>query len=110
MKADEARRWMAYAKSDLDAANTLLESKDFFTRQVCFFAQQAGEKALRECLNIHHEGHEGAQGLEKTRKNLSKSVQSVADSCQVSISTGFQWNFKTLSEGDKEPRKMMIED
>ncbi|HLE90010.1 MAG TPA: HEPN domain-containing protein [Anaerolineales bacterium] len=50
MKADEARRWMAYAKSDLDAANTLLESKDFFTRQVCFFAQQAGEKALKAIL------------------------------------------------------------
>ncbi|HLF74571.1 MAG TPA: HEPN domain-containing protein [Anaerolineales bacterium] len=50
MKADEARRWMVYAKSHLDAAYALLESKDFFTRQVCFFAQQAGEKALKAIL------------------------------------------------------------
>lgn len=50
MKADEARRWMAYAKSDLDAAYALLESGEFFPRQVCFMAQQAGEKALKAIL------------------------------------------------------------
>lgn len=50
MKASEARRWMAYAKSDLDAAYTLLESEEFFPQQVCFMAQQAGEKALKAIL------------------------------------------------------------
>ncbi len=32
MKTDEARRWISYAKSDLDAANVLLENGDFFPR------------------------------------------------------------------------------
>jgi len=36
---------------------------------------------LRECLNIHHEEHKGTQRAEKTKKNLRKSVQSVAESC-----------------------------
>src|SRR6185503_7207828 len=49
---------------------------------------------LSECLIIHHEGHEGAQRLEKTRKNLRGSVQSVAESCQSEhvkrVSTQFQ--------------------
>ena len=41
---------MAYAKSDLDAAYALLERGDFFPRQICFLAQQAGEKALKAVL------------------------------------------------------------
>lgn len=47
MKVSEARRWIAYAKSDLDAAHALLEKGDFFPRQICFLSQQAGEKALK---------------------------------------------------------------
>jgi HEPN domain-containing protein len=50
MKTDEARIWMSYAKSDLDAAYTLLEKGDFFPRQICFMSQQAGEKALKAIL------------------------------------------------------------
>ena len=50
MKPDEAKRWMDYAKSDLDAANILLEKGDFFPRQICFMSQQAGEKALKAIL------------------------------------------------------------
>ncbi len=47
MNPSEAKRWMDYAKSDLDAAHTLLNSGEFFPRQICFMAQQAGEKALK---------------------------------------------------------------
>ena len=50
MNTSEAKRWMAYAKSDLDAAYALLEKGDFFPRQICFMAQQAGEKALKAVL------------------------------------------------------------
>ncbi|MFZ5909955.1 MAG: HEPN domain-containing protein [Chloroflexota bacterium] len=50
MSTSEAKRWMEYAKSDLDAAYTLLEKGDFFPRQICFMAQQAGEKALKAIL------------------------------------------------------------
>ena len=50
MNIDEARIWMSYAKSDLDAASTLLVKGDFFPRQVCFMSQQAGEKALKAIL------------------------------------------------------------
>ncbi len=41
---------MEYAKSDLDAAYALLEKGDFFPRQICFMAQQAGEKAIKAIL------------------------------------------------------------
>lgn len=50
MNRSEAKRWMEYAKSDLDVAYTLLKSDEFFPRQICFMAQQAGEKALKAIL------------------------------------------------------------
>ena len=50
MNAIEAQRWMDYAKSDLDAANLLLERGGFFSRQICFMSQQSGEKALKAIL------------------------------------------------------------
>ena len=50
MNESEAQRWLEYAESDLQAARTLLESTEFYPRQVCFLAQQAGEKALKPIL------------------------------------------------------------
>ncbi len=50
MNVSEARLWISYAKSDLDAAYALLEKGGFFPRQICFLAQQAGEKALKAIL------------------------------------------------------------
>jgi HEPN domain-containing protein len=50
MNALEANRWMRHAESDPGAAFTLLEKGDYFPRQLCFLAQQAGEKALKAIL------------------------------------------------------------
>ena len=50
MKTDEAQLWLSYAKSDLDAANVLLEKGESYPRQICFMSQQAGEKALKAIL------------------------------------------------------------
>jgi HEPN domain-containing protein len=50
MNASEAQRWMAYARSDLDAAYLLLKKGEYFPRQICFMSQQAGEKALKAVL------------------------------------------------------------
>ena len=46
----EARKWLAYARSDLDAGWALLRDPEHFPRQVCFLAQQAAEKALKALL------------------------------------------------------------
>jgi len=41
---------MNYAETDLHAAYALLESGEFFPRQICFLAQQCGEKAIKAVL------------------------------------------------------------
>jgi len=50
MKQDEAKRWMNYSETDLHAAHALLDSGEFFPRQICFLAQQCGEKAIKAVL------------------------------------------------------------
>lgn len=50
MNINEAKRWLEYAGTDIKAAYALLDSGDFFPRQICFSAQQAGEKALKAVL------------------------------------------------------------
>lgn len=46
----ETRRWFAYASSDLLAAQSLMEGPVPYSRQACFLAQQAAEKALKAAL------------------------------------------------------------
>ena len=50
MNVPEARRWLAYARSDLDASHVLLRDPDHYPRQVCLLAQQAAEKDLKSAL------------------------------------------------------------
>jgi HEPN domain-containing protein len=46
----EVRRWLRFAREDLDAADTLLTEEAFIPRHVCWLAQQAAEKALKGAL------------------------------------------------------------
>ena len=50
MNVPESKRWLAYARSDLDAAHALLRDPEHYPRQVCFLAQQAAEKVLKAVL------------------------------------------------------------
>lgn len=50
MNSLEALRWIEYAEKDIRAAHALLNSGEFFPRQICFLAQQAGEKTLKAVL------------------------------------------------------------
>jgi HEPN domain-containing protein len=50
MNPSDAKVWMDYAETDLRAAYALLESGEFFPRQICFLSQQSGEKAIKAVL------------------------------------------------------------
>lgn len=47
---EEALRWMKFAKEDLRQAEALMRSGEVIPRHVCWFAQQAAEKALKAAL------------------------------------------------------------
>ena len=46
----ETRRWLRYAREDLEAAEGMLESASILPRHVCWLAQQAAEKAIKAVL------------------------------------------------------------
>jgi len=46
----ETARWLRYAEEDLTTAETLLRQPHVVPRHVCWFAQQAVEKALKAVL------------------------------------------------------------
>jgi HEPN domain-containing protein len=48
--ASEALRWLRFAREDLAGAERLLALGDATPRHVCWFAQQAAEKALKAAL------------------------------------------------------------
>jgi len=50
MNQNDVNVWMEYAQTDLRAAYALLDSGDFFPRQICFLAQQCAEKSLKAIL------------------------------------------------------------
>ncbi|HEY4579397.1 MAG TPA: HEPN domain-containing protein [Candidatus Acidoferrales bacterium] len=66
----EARRWLAYARSDLEAAQELLQKPRHYPRQVCFLAQQAAEKALKAALVFAGVGLPHSHDLDALRNLL----------------------------------------
>ena len=54
----EALRWLRYAREDLDSARMMAAKEDVPARHVCWFAQQAAEKAIKA---VHYD--QGARGV-----------------------------------------------
>ena len=48
----EVRRWLRFAREDLQAAEKLIAEEAFVPRHVCWLAQQAAEKALKAALTF----------------------------------------------------------
>jgi HEPN domain-containing protein len=46
----DVRRWLRFAREDLEAAEALLADEACIPRHVCWLAQQAAEKALKAAL------------------------------------------------------------
>jgi HEPN domain-containing protein len=73
MSEIEARRWLGYARSDLEAAQILLASPEHYPRQVCFLAQQAAEKALKAALIAQQIKFPFSHDLDRLRNLLPKA-------------------------------------
>ena len=61
----EARRWLYFAREDLDVAKELLRGGRI--RHVCFYAQQSAEKALKAA-------HKRCVSLSKTSRKTRRIV------------------------------------
>jgi len=80
-KAQETKNWLEIAKKDLEADHQLL-SKDEFSAQVCFFAQQAAEKAIKGFLvwqQLRFKKEHDIRYLGNIALQKDNSLQSVID-------------------------------
>jgi len=80
---------MDYARSDLEAARTLMASPDHYPRQVCFLAQQAAEKAIKAALILDQVPFPFTHDLDRLRNLLPEQWRvkgSVSRSCRCDYS------------------------
>ncbi len=79
----EARRWLAQARHDVDAA--ALKAREGYTDVACFLAQQAAEKALKDYLYSQREravvGH-ATYLLLKRCQHSHASFEALQDLCR----------------------------
>ncbi|CUS03811.2 conserved protein of unknown function [Candidatus Promineifilum breve] len=78
MSESESQRWLGFARSDLEAAETLLASPDHYPRQVCFLAQQAIEKALKAALILEQIVFPFSHDLDRLRNMLPAGWQKLS--------------------------------
>ena len=67
MNQSDTKVWIEYAESDLRAAQTLFESKEFFPLQICFLSQQCAEKAIKAILVFENVNFPKVHDLDRLR-------------------------------------------
>ncbi|MBI3048966.1 MAG: HEPN domain-containing protein [Acidobacteria bacterium] len=72
---DEVRRWLRFAREDLEAAETLTTEAGFRPRHVCWLAQQAAEKALKGALTLQQIAFPFRHDLDALRNLLPEGWQ-----------------------------------
>ena len=68
--ADEARRWLAFARDDLLAGEHAVATGQIAPRIGCYLAQQAGEKAIKAALIFLQVGFPFTHALDVLRDLL----------------------------------------
>lgn len=94
----DAKRWLDYAETDLRAAHALLESGDFFPRQICFLSQQCGEKAIKAILVFEEVNFPKNHDLDRLRDLIPegwKFKESFPDLAELTI-----WAVESRYPGD----------
>ncbi len=98
MNMSDAKRWLDYAETDLRAAHALLESGDFFPRQICFLSQQCGEKAIKAILVFEEVNFPKNHDLDRLRDLIPegwKFKESFPDLAELTI-----WAVESRYPGD----------
>ena len=111
MSADEhiieARRWLQYAREDLETAETLLTHTLVF-RQICWLTQQAVEKMFKAALFALQVNFPRAHDLDLLRNLLPASWQvkeqfsDLAEMTEWAVESRYPGNWPEAIESDAE--------
>lgn len=67
---DEAKRWLRYAREDLQTAESMAGRDDAYPRHACWLAQQAAGKALKSALILSQVDFPFSHDLDRLRDLL----------------------------------------
>lgn len=106
MNASDAKVWLGYAESDLRAAQTLFESREFFPLQICFLSQQCAEKTIKAVLVFEEVNFPKVHDLDRLRDltpNGWKVKQQFPDLAELTIwavESRYPGDMPTISENE----------
>src|ERR1041384_7581078 len=103
MNSSDAKVWIDYSESDLRAAHTLLQSKEFFPLQICFLSQQCAEKAIKAILIFEEVNFPKVHDLDRLRDLVPKGwkvKEQFPDLAELTI-----WAVESRYPGDMPDRK-----
>ena len=104
----EARRWLAYSRSDLAAAEELLQKPENYPRQVCFLAQQAAEKALKAALVFADISVPRSHDLDALRNLLPEGWQVKSEQPDLASLSVWAVEARYYTSAEISPRFVML--
>ena len=96
---DEAGRWLAFARGDLDSAATLLGTRTP-NRIVGYLAQQAAEKALKAVILLDSSPFEMTHDLNAVAAQLPADFQCPATTADLAWLADLETSARYPDEGD----------
>mgnify|MGYP005856081837 CR=1 FL=1 len=115
MNPNDARVWLRYSESDLRAAHTLLNSGDFFPLQICFLAQQCGEKAIKAILVFEDVYFPKIHDLDRLRDlipdgwKIKEQFPDLAELTIWAVESRYPGNTPDVTEGEAEDALKLAE-
>lgn len=96
---NEAGRWLAFARGDLDSAATLLGTRTPY-RNVGYLAQQAAEKALKAVILLDNTPFEMTHDLTAVAAQLPADFQCPATTADLAWLADLETSARHPDEGD----------
>lgn len=97
--ADEAGRWLAFARGDLESATALLATRPP-NRNVGYLAQQAAEKALKAVILIDNAPFEMTHDLTAVAAQLHADFPAPIDTAGLAWLADLETSARYPDEGD----------
>jgi HEPN domain-containing protein len=93
-----AIQWLLYAKGDLKSAKALIAAEDIPMRNVCYLAQQSGEKSLKALLILLKIGIIKTHDLDLLVNKLPQDFKNKFDSFDLSWLS--EWSVEARYPGE----------
>ena len=106
MNSGDAKVWLDYAESDLHAAQTLFESREFFPLQICFLSQQCAEKAIKAVLVFEEVNFPKVHDLDRLRDltpsgwKVKQQFPDLAELTIWAVESRYPGDMPTISENE----------